>query len=593
VGDVQWGSVRSVSRGLAAACVCLIALPVAAAAASDPSVTITEYSPTVSGGLGQNVAGVGVTARLERGTGSFPLTLDTVASATTTTDANGNWALTMIPTAGGPADGFDPGGDWLEVQYTATAGTYLPVPAPVTFAADQGNSPASSVVFAGAQSMISSDGETITAPPVSATPGSGPSCAPVGFLIDAVAHATSLGADGACAFDPSTPVSDENHVQAVLTSTYDDGSSASTTLTTISDVGVLGAGPSSCSADLVTDEVTCTGLNRGTFAVALNGGAPVPLTKPSSVAPGESASGAATVPGLESGDVLTLREVGVTRTLSTLHLFPLRGAFTGDWSITGECGPGRLLEFIPDAWPPCPANGELIQNWPYLTLPTEIDDLSGGTIQASVPSLSNLSPTSSAPVATSGFTASAEINAGTPASQALAETRSVKLTVIPAGGSESVFAHDMTPHRDNTGALETASVPSLAKGDYQANFLLTDVNGDTVAYSTRFTATPQIPGTSTEPGPRELTSKLRCKRTGTRTTNELCNMTVHAPGSRLVIATISRAGKTYASGKARINRGSALVELRTIRPIKSGRYLVTITAKRAHTSVKIRYMKRL
>ncbi len=218
----------------------------------DPTVTVTEYSSTISGDIGEDVAGVTVTLNLKREIGT---TYTTIATAATRTDDSGQWSATLSPRAGFVS------GDQLSVQYAppSTQPTRT-VPAAATY----GGSGSWTYFPSGS---ISSDGLTVT-------PSLSGSCSALSIIVDGASHATVSRPNFSCTYSPTPALSDRNLVQVAYetTATADDGSTSN--LTTLSNAGLVGGStsPPICDADLVSDQVTCNNLSPGTFAVSLNGG---------------------------------------------------------------------------------------------------------------------------------------------------------------------------------------------------------------------------------------------------------------------------------------------------------------------------------
>jgi len=119
------------------------------------TLTLTQYSPQVSGNLGQASSGMNVTLTLSRGTYAYPVPMETpVATGSATTDGAGSWTATLKSTVG-PADeaAFGLLGDQLLVHYYSGSGT---PPPDVTYSL---NGPGfASVQFLGDSSTISPDG---------------------------------------------------------------------------------------------------------------------------------------------------------------------------------------------------------------------------------------------------------------------------------------------------------------------------------------------------------------------------------------------------------------------------------------------------
>src|ERR1700729_1355643 len=155
-----------------------------------PSITITQYSPEVSGNVGENLAGVQVAVSLHRPTDLGPTT-DQVASASTTTSADGSWTATLSPSVTGPADAFGAAGGQLTTQYSPPIGMpSAPVPAILTYA-DSGVFGPDGQMFQGDRSMISADGTTITSQSVAE-----PDCPSLSFIIDGHTEPTAAAGPG-------------------------------------------------------------------------------------------------------------------------------------------------------------------------------------------------------------------------------------------------------------------------------------------------------------------------------------------------------------------------------------------------------------
>lgn len=593
----------------------------------DPGVTITQYSPTVTGNIGESVAGVSVTATLKRSS----VALTDVATATTTTGPDGSWSLTLAPEnpSTGPPNAVTGYGDQLALQYAPPSGQTTTVPADTTY----GSTYYDSVRFLNASSTIATDGLTITGPPAFQVNGS---CASLSFMIDGAANATTQQPNGACALSLGTPVTDQNRVQASFTSPYKDAANgAPSNLTTISDVGLPGTGqtssyggnglgPPTCSADLVSGHLVCNDLNAGTFAVSRNGGSPVQLA--TSQVGGASGGyvdyqGTAFLSGLASGDVVTLDETGpqaTTRHLTTLHVYTLRVDLPTSGVPSGECQPNKPIQY----GGACPSTGQF--SGAASAGQGLLDDLSGGKTLVTLPSLQNRIPgyTSSMPGVT--FTAYADLQGTGNMQQVLGEVTSVDLQIVPHSGGTAVFNQDATLTSDSVGPYATAIVTGLGEGRYFANWLLTDDHGDTVAVSDLFAVQPvgtgsqgpvgpagqQGPAGATGPqgatgpagpqgpqgpvGKNGTSSLVKCVLKATRagrkhSTTQVCTVTVLSPGSHVANVEITRGNLRYAMGSAVVHRGRAWFRLRNLRVMRRGRYLVTIVVAAGKRPDVIRY----
>jgi len=568
-----------------------------------PGVTITQFSPVLSGNIGETVAGVGISLTLMRSTG-------VVAAAVATTAPNGTWSATLVPVnpAGGPSHGFGAPGDQLITHYVAPiAASSTTVPADLTYDSN-------SLQFLGSTSTIAPGGATITS-------FNAPTCASLSFLIDGTPHATTPGVNGQCSFSPAPAVTDQSHVQAAFTSEFSHfGIGAVANLSTVSDVGLVGAGNGSglipaCSGDLVTGLITCTALNHGSFAVTRSGGSSVALNSAPDFPGSITSTGTAVIPGLASGDTVTLDETAptaTTRHVTTLHMYSLRVSTDLNGLASGSCQPGKAF-FTGIA---CPASGSFASSFGAGSL---LDDLSGGSTVVNVPTLFNLIPALNDSIAGGSFTAYGDLTNVGSAAQILEATRSVNLKIVPRGSTTPVFDQNMTPGNDAVSPFESLNVTGLATGRYVATWLLTDSHGDTNAFSSAFAVQPGDTGPAGPAGPagpsgpagpagapgaagpvghtgpqglsgRDGTSStVKCttaasakgKRKGKSSAGKLvCKVTVLKSTATFASVAVSRLHKTYAAGSAAVRNGVALVQLRTLRIMAGGHYVVTVVANR-------------
>ncbi len=424
-------------------------------AASDPvtrpaSVTITEYSPVISGNIGESVGGVTVTLSLARSS-------TTVAGATATTDDNGAWHATLRPVspATGPSHGFYVD-DALAVSYAPPAGSPTQaVPSDSTYVEQ--------TQFLGA--VISPDGTTVVL-------NGFVDCRHVRYVVNGTAEVPNE--TSRCPFSPAAPFTDADHVLVQ----YVSGGALWR-----ANVGLLGeSNPPTCDADLVSHVVTCGSLNTGQFVVALDGGSPVSLTTSDE----NPTTGSATLPGLKPGDTITLDETSPTPTsrhLTSLHVQRLQVALDAGGFLSGRCQSGAPLSNGV-----CSLDGALP---PIGTSPPDLrDDRSGGAISVTTPSLTDFIPARDASLFGGTFTAYVNLaGSGTP-TQLLAETRSVRLKIRPDGSSTAVFNQMMTTHITSDDAFASADVSGLSVGRYYAEWVLTDTNGDTNTFETLFAVQP-------------------------------------------------------------------------------------------------------
>lgn len=544
-------------------------------------IVFTQYNPKITGTIGESVTGVTVKLTLDRFVGgtSAPRA---VATGSTTTNASGQWAITLTPSVAGANDAFAVEGDQLVVTYSGgAAGTVLPVN--TTY--DE-----SGVDFAGQSTTISSDGKTVAA-------SVGP-CSNVTIQVDGTTNATA-SASGLCQFKPSTALTDNNHVQTHFAEkVLDETSNMNSNVTTLSDVGLLGEGfaagegqgAPTCSADLVSGQVICQGLNGKTFTVTGGTSAPVTLTNVQESSHGNFVEdqGSGFLTGLTAGKTVVLKESGLARAISTLNLVTLRVDYGVGGTASGSCQPNKMFGGG-DEEGLCPTSGTFTSGQGAL-----FDDLSGGQTLVNVPTVENRIPSDLDSISSSAFTAYGDLfNVGTTA-QVLAQTKSISLSIVPHAGGAAAFTGTPTTTSDAVGPFAFDNVSGLKQGRFFANWTLTDSHSDTRRYSDEFAVQPAnpaaaavpatvvaVPGPQGPAGQNGTSSKVVCTTTkyGTakhRKSQTTCKVSVVAPGSRTVTVAVTRGKRTIASASARARAGRARVTLRHAGRLRHGRYLVTV-----------------
>ena len=131
-------------------------------------------------------------------------------------------------------------------------------------------------------------------------------------------------------------------------------------------------------------------------------------------------TGTAFLPGLSSGDVVTLDEtapIPTTRHLTTLHVAALRIDVSPSGQISGSCQPNKPFSGVGV----CPASGRFDGSTDFGD--GVLDDLSGGTTIVNVPSLSDEIPSDDAAMTEGSFTAYAIIH-GTGTTQVMSQASS-------------------------------------------------------------------------------------------------------------------------------------------------------------------------
>ncbi len=592
-----------------------------------PSVTLTEFSPNASGNIGENVANVTATINLERAAEGGGLV--TVASGSGVTSSTGAWSATLAAKA--PFTGsyaFGAPGDELVVSYSGAA----TLPPSTTYNQSFGN------LFIGESSTISPDGKTLAMP--SESGGSGP-CSGQSFIVNGGSPLpTSQDGAGNCAATLTTAATDNSVIQADFTQSQQIGPSGlSSNLTTRSPVGLLGTGTSeangqgapTCSVDLVSGQVSCDGLNTGSFTVT-DGAASAALST-QQTSSGTSPyvgdySGSAFLSGVKSGDTVTLAETGITRSLATVHVATLRtDSGVGEAGTSGSCQPGELLAsaFV------CPSGGTF-SGGQFVS--TEFDDLSGSSTVVNVPTLFNMTPTANDSMAGGTFTVYTDISGVGSTAQQLAQVGSVALSIVPRGGGAAVGG-SMTPASDSVGPFETETISGLGAGRYVETLTLTDSHGDTSAYQVPFAVEaingvsgptgpqgPQGPagqngasgptgatgpqgsagpkgatgpqGPQGPPGPAGRSSKCIVKTVGKgKKAHQVISCSFISAARDVMSLMISRGRTTYAATTASVHRGRVHVRLRSLRTIKAGRYVVTIVLTDGRRSSVIRFVERI
>jgi hypothetical protein len=426
------------------------------AGGNPPTVAVTLYSSTVSGNEGFTPGGATtVTVKLQRTPASgTPVTVASGSGPVSTTD--GSWSLPLTPAATTPpsrAHAFAIGQDILVVHY---AGTGAP--------ADQIVSAANSLPQLGADSSVASNGAGAIF-----QPDFGGDCTTAFFLKDGTSVPTSAGVSG-CQATFSPAVTDSNHLaisDTVLLSAV--GGTGGGLVTGISDMGLLqpaggtSLSPPACSADLVDGTVSCSGLNQGSFTVT-RGIDTAPLTV-------SSGQGMASLPGgVHSGDVIKLKETGVSRVLTTLRVDTLREDLMAGSVVGGDCTP---YEWLGSGDALCPSNGSLAGAETSDT--ASFDDTSGGFTTVDIPSITYTSPTDGEAMFGS-FTAYIDTTGPTPQSESL---KIFHRKFDGTNGSQVGSAVAIDP--SNGG-----DVSGLDPGRYNTIWKLTDAHGDTSAIHSQF-----------------------------------------------------------------------------------------------------------
>jgi hypothetical protein len=197
----------------------------------------------------------------------------------------------------------------------------------------------------------------------------------------------------------------------------------------------------------------------------------------------------------------------------------------------------------------------------------QTDELSGGQTETEIPDLEDTSPMEGetmygrfTALAETGFTLSG--NQGFPTD---AFTRVALRISTPRGRKVLKFR--------NVDTARGVAVPALVPGNYIATWKLIDVNGDTRVIQTRFIEQPGRRGA----GPK---AKVACGSAG----GSSIRCRVSFPHNGFVKGTLrirlTRGGTVVALGHGRVSHSRAVLTMRELRQVSSGKWLATIVLSR-------------
>ena len=462
-----------------------------------PQVNLRQFDPLVTGNVNRTPGG-GIHVRVSIVRASeFGIPV-TVARATTTTRADGSWAVWLWPHA--PGDDRDE----IDVSYS---GPGAPQPAHQVILTGNGGNPFTEAGWMGWTAMDA--GSALTRSSLALAP-----CFQAGalsFSFDRVAQAASpeescntetdiatlstppaRRADAVSwtsvdnrAFD--APGSDiPNLFGGLVSLTVPVGEPGSVSLASTPLTGFTPGGLPSCAADLALQSVTCAGL--------------VPGARYTITDRRQRRSGKADLIGglfvrlrIRRRDVIRLSNG--TRRLTTLHVANLRVKLAGEDPalVGGSCQPGDYygapLSAVPTSaaaglptplsaggvaltGQTCPKSGRAVG------LPSngimQTDELSGGMTRTEVPTIHVSAPLNDETLY-GGFTAQVRIGAALSGR----DHPTLSLRIATASGKTAVrFANVTSPRGVQVGALPP--------GRYAAIWTVTDVNGDTRTVETGF-----------------------------------------------------------------------------------------------------------
>jgi hypothetical protein len=571
-------------------------LALASAAQAEPSVSVTMYSPTVSGSIGAAVSGVSVTVRLDREG-------QTVSTApTVTTAADGRWSTTLPTHA--PAN-FE---DLIEVEYSGSE-------APADAAYGLFEAVASAIVPAGGESVAIECESCVDATVPVHVEYEG------GSTQDIAAEFT--GSTYEALLTPSVEVGDVVSFTGAFEVFDSEGESTEFLFEQTAPLPGQPA-PPSCAGDLALGTVSCFGLPIGIYDVVRARPGSGDVTRSATVSSPEG-SLTATFPDLHPGDLLRLSAHDGTSTILTTHLADLRadiiqtpsGLLSGStFSLAnGSCAPGTWLPDPSEVLGQvhvCPAAGTLdpVESFAFEPLVISLDDYSSAATTVSPAAFEETSPLNGENVYSPDISGFAFVDAG---------GATATLAYGPEGSSKVAAPGDPL-------GVTGAQMTSLIAGKrYAARWVATDVAGDTTALETHFydqaggpagptgpagatgatgpagsagatgaAGPPGLAGATGAIGPKGADGaagigvrgvRVTCvlvKRHG-KVTGTKCNAKVvlDAAASKVTLR-LTRGRTLYALGSAVATSGRAQVPLRLRRRLSLGSYDLTMFVSHRH-----------
>ena len=595
-----------------------------------PTVSLTQFSNTITGNTETGVAGTTVTVSVVRPAvdGSTFVTSATTPHPTT---SSGAWTVTLT----GHAVGDDR--DEIDVDYS---GSGAPAVTHQVILTGNGGNPFTESGWTGWTDLDT--GYALTNGPLASTPsvtigpcfqtgtelvggsvgtvhgGETPTdfCSTSADTADAPLTGTVTPSDqetvttndnrafqpADAATNPSVPNTVENLNGGLVSLTIPVGEPDSASslfsnpltdpLTAATGVPFTPTGFPTCSADLGAQMVTCTGLVPDATYTLIDGAQDV-------AAPADATGTASEPMSISRGDTIQLDNTA-SRAVTTLHMANLKVAIDDSDPSTvffGVCSPGEWLggplAAVPtntEAGGPgvagngaaCPADGSAAGlSTAFLA---ETDEFSGGQTLITLPDVAGTAPMSDETLYGAFTTVADTTGEGLP----------ISLEIDSAGGTP-VFTNS------NVDTANGVSVPALTPGLYIAFWTVTDPNGDTRTLTTRFIEQsalqgaqgaqgpqgPQGPagpqgaqgpqGPQGPPGPKP---KITC--TLEKHNKIKCTVTyAKAKDMRgTVAAVITRNGRIVALGKARLARGAATLNLSELSARSRGTWQITLVLSR-------------
>ena len=450
-------------------------------APSPATVDETQFSPVVSGNIGNGKPGVGVRVGLLRGG-------NVVSLAQTSTHAGGAWSVRLSHAVGDDRDG-------LVVDY-GTGG-----PEPDLIATGDGGNPFTESGWTGWFDL--DNGYAVGTGGVLLAP-----CGQTGVLSLRVGKATTEPPAELCQTESDVAELDTSRITngTTITMSSEDNRAVSSLnpagalvkltvhLGEPDSVSALGNGQvlfeptgfASCTANLEAQSVSCDGLVPGE-RYTLKLGRVVRRLR----ADGNGTVHAAFA--VRGGDQVRLVN-SAGRTLTTLHVAHLRVGVSGAQTVlaSGTCQPGDYYG-APVSSPPlgsqvgvpgvtgdgnvCPGNGH-VRGLPATDI-EQTDDFSGGLTRTVVPELESFSPSDGATLY-GPFRAAAQPVLPGPDDSSYGVRATVSLSISRAGSKHRVVFVRNAAHGAGV------RVKSLGAGGYDATWVMTDANGDTRTIHSRF-----------------------------------------------------------------------------------------------------------
>jgi hypothetical protein len=561
-----------------------------------PQVDLTQFNPGVSGNV-DRVPGGGIHVQVSLVRANPAGNPVVVASASTTTRADGSWWVWLWPHA--PGDDRDE----IDIDYS---GPNAPQPGHQVILTGNGGNPFTEAGWTGWLAM--DNASAISASGADDSLSLAP-CFQAGTL--------SFSFDGAGAAEsPNDLCNTETDVATETIPTVDKGDAVTWTsndnrafdaptspspnllgglVSLTVPVGEPGSvsdftsalptftqgGFPSCTADLELLAVQCTGLVPGERYT---------VSDRHDRASGEAdGTGTLVAPLLVRRGELVKLSNG-SRTLTTLHVANLRAKILGEETFLsgGTCQAGEYygtpLSQVPSSAAAglpsplttggvaltgeiCPRNGHAA-GLPDTTI-AQTDERSGGQTETEVPDIVDTSPIDGEAMY-GRFTALAESGLTLSDNEFIptdAVTR-ISLQILTPRGATVVKVR-------NVDTAQGVSVAALRPGSYIAVWTLTDLNGDTRTAATRFIEEVGRAGS----GPKANVAVRFAGASGIAGT-------VTFPGERQlggsVSIRLSRGDSIVALGHAHVRKGRATLTMRALRSVASGRWRATLVLSRPH-----------